>query len=342
VSEKARVLVTGATGFVGHHLVGVLVDSGHEVVALCRDAEGPAARRLPEAAQRVEGDILDPASVERAAAGCAALMHCAGKVSRDPADAGSLHELHVRGTAVVLDAARTAGVRRCVHLSTSGLVSVSNDPDHIGTEDDEAPLSLINRWPYYRSKLYAEQEALSRNGDAFAVVVVNPSLVLGPGDLHGSSTEDVRRALEHRIAVTPAGGVAFVDARDVAQGMLLALERGQGGRRYLLNACNCTTRTFFDRIARVADLKGPLAALPDHEAVRKLTRWAVRRATDWLGRDESVPDEHAVDLAQHYWYVDASRAERELGFSARDPMRTLADTVADLRARGVVMMAPAS
>lgn len=338
MTKRARVLVTGATGFLGHHLVDQLAEAGHEVVALCRDPESEAARRLPESVERKRGDILDAASVEAAARGCDVLMHCAGKVSRDPEDALLLHDVHVRGTQIVLGAAKKAGIRRCVYLSTSGVVSVSQDADHIGTEDDETPTELVTTWPYYRTKLYAEQEALAQNADDFEVVVVNPSLLLGPGDLHGSSTEDVRRGLEHRIAVVPAGGVAFVDARDAATGMILAMREGKPGRRYLLNACNCSNRTFFDRIARVGEVPGPLAALPNTEAVRRLSRWAVRRMTDLLGEDDSLPDEHTVDLAQHYWYVDASRAEHELGWRPRDPMVTLADTIHDLRERGIVMM----
>jgi dihydroflavonol-4-reductase len=338
VRDKRRVLVTGATGFLGHHLVQQLVETGHEVVALCRDPESEAARRLPAAVERARGDVLDATAVEAAARGCTVLMHCAGKVSRDPKDALELDAVHVQGTRIALDAARRAQVRRCVYASTSGVVSVTHDPDHIGREDDEPPVELCARLPYYRSKLYAEQEALARNTAELEVVVVNPSLLLGPGDLHGSSTEDVRRALEHRALVVPAGGVAFVDARDAAHGMLLAMQDGKPGRRYLLNACNCSTRTFFDRIARVGEVPGPVAALPDHDAVRKLSRWLVRRATALIGEDDGLPDEHSVDLSQHYWYVDASRAESELGWRARDPMVTLADTIADLRARGLVMM----
>jgi dihydroflavonol-4-reductase len=276
--------------------------------------------------------------VEAAARGCDVIMHCAGMVSRDPEDALLLHDLHVRGTQVTLGAAKKAGVRRCVYLSSSGVVSVSLDEDHIGTEDDEPPTQLLTSWPYYRTKLYGEQEALAMNDDDFEVVVVNPSLLLGPGDLHGSSTEDVRRALEHRMTVVPGGGIAFVDARDAANGMILAMREGKPGRRYLLNACNCTNRTFFDRIARVGEVPGPVMALPNNETARKLSRWAVRRVTEWLGEDESLPDEHTVDLSQHYWYVDASRAENELGWKPRDPMVTLADTISDLRERGIVMM----
>lgn len=331
------VLVTGATGFLGHHVVSQLVERGDTVRALVRNPDTESAQRLPEAAKRVVGDVLDPATLSSAVAGCDAVLHCAGKVSRNPEDAVDLFEINVRGTENVLDAASEAGVRRVVVASTSGTIAVSEDDEHIGRESDPTPVELINRWPYYRSKLYAEKAALERNSDSLEVVIVNPSILLGPGDLHASSTEDVRRMLEQRTPVSPAGGVSFVDARDAASGMIAALERGAAGERYLLTACNCTTQTFLSRIARVADMEPPMFALPNSKGVRKLSLWLVDRAQALLGEDESLPDHASLDMAQHYWYCDASRAENELQWTSRDPMVTLADTVEDMRARGIVM-----
>lgn len=342
-----KVLVTGATGFLGQHVVSALragVDGSEprEVIALVRDVESPAAKALLEhdGVTLVCGDVLDGDSVEAAAKdeGCAAVLHCAGMVSRDDADAVTMTKVNVAGVATVLDACKRAGIRRAVVASTSGTIGVSTDPDAVADETAEPPLELINRWPYYRSKYYGEQAALDRNSEDFEVVVVNPALLLGPGDLKGSSTGDVRRALEQRMPLVPAGGYAFVDARDAAEGMVLALDKGQPGRRYLLVSCNCTIRTFFSRVARVADLDGPVFSLPSHSAVERATRWLVRQAHEYMGEDDALPDETSIEMAQHYWYVDSTRAEHELGWKARDPMVTLADTVADLRDRGIVMM----
>ena len=334
-----KVLVTGATGFLGRHVVAALRARGREVVALVRDPDSEAARGLAEGgAVLTVGDVLEGASVEAAAAGCTALLHCAGMVSRSKHDATAMTRVNVEGVEQCLDAAQRAGVRRAVVASTSGTIGVSTDPDHIATEADDPPLELINRWPYYRSKYYGEQAALARNGEQLEVVVVNPALLLGPGDREGGSTLDVRRFLEQRMPLVPSGGYAFVDARDAAEGMILALETGAAGARYLLVSCNCTVRTFFSRVARVAELNGLVLSLPDNPTVARATRWLARRAQDWLGEDDALPDATSIEMAQHYWYVDSSRAERELGWRPRDPMATLADTVADLRARGLVMM----
>lgn len=337
MSEK--ILVTGATGFLGQHVVAQLREQGREVVALVRNPNSADARRIATTgATIVRGDVLDGDSVEAAAQGCTAVLHCAGKVSRDGADAIAMTQVNVTGVETTLSACRRAGVRRAVLASTSGTIGVGTDPDYIADERSPAPLEIINKWPYYRSKYYGEQLALELDSPEFEVVIVNPALLLGPGDYQGSSTEDVRRALEQRMPLVPAGGYAFVDARDAAAGMILALAQGRPGQRYLLVSCNCPIRTFFSRVARVAGIEGPVFALPDHAIVERATRWLVRRAQSVLGEDDALPDPVSIEMAQHYWYVDSTLAENELGWRARDPMVTLADTVADLRERGVVMM----
>jgi dihydroflavonol-4-reductase len=343
VSDTQAILVTGATGFLGAHVVAALREQGKAVVALVRDPNAAAARRVEAlGATLATGDVLDLASIETAAAGCVAVLHCAGKVSRDGADAVLMTKVNVGGVGNVLEACKRAGIKRAVVASTSGTIGVSTDPDAVADETNPAPLELINKWPYYRSKYYGEQIALDHDAPDFEVVIVNPALLLGPGDHQGSSTEDVRRALEQRTPVVPAGGYTFVDARDAALGMILALDKGRAGQRYLLVSCNCPIRTFYSRIARVAGLDGSVFALPDHELVERATRWLVRRAHEVLGNDDALPDAISIEMAQHYWYVDSTLAENELGWRARDPMITLADTVADLRERGVVMMrAPA-
>ena len=314
-----RYLVTGATGFLGSHLVKALATSGHEVVGFSRSTGG---------------DVLDPASVRVAASGCDGAFHCAGRVSRRQEDAQDMYRVHVEGTRVVLDACLAAGLRRVVVASTSGTVAVSEDPDHLATESDAAPLGIIGRWPYYRAKLFAEQAALSRNRAGFEVVSVNPSLLLGPGDMRGSSTEDVRRFLEGELPAVPSGGLSFVDARDAAEAMALAMDRGRGGERYLVGACNLTMAAFVGRLARASGAKAPRFALPRS---RSLVRWGA----SWmnrLGPNVGLPrvDPATIEMSSYFWYVDSAKAESSLGFRPRDPNLTIYDTIEDLRARGVV------
>ena len=289
----------------------------------------------------MQGDVLDEASITKAAAGIHGVYHCAGKVSRDPKDAESLYELHVVGTGRVLDACKAAGAKRAVVASTSGVVAVSEKSAHISTEDDETPIDLIQRWPYYRSKLYAERAAFSRNDGDFAVVCVNPTLLLGPGDTRDSSTEDVRLFLEGKVPMVPPGGLSFVDARDAAAAMILAMEKGVPGERYLLGSCNLTLREFFGRLERASGVRAPVLPMPRMPDVIKHGMTKVDSLFKRFGLEAPV-DPVSVDMAQYFWYLDASKAEHELGWSPREPNATLADTVKDLRDRGVVWPREAS
>lgn len=332
----APVLVTGATGFLGSHVCRSLIAAGLPVRALCRDPDSPAAQRLPPECSKISGDVLDPGSLSAALDGCTQLYHCAGKVSRDRADSSVMHRVHVEGTQHTLDAGRVAGVKTAVVASTSGTIAWTADPEQVADESHAADADLIAQHPYYRSKLYAERGALAMDSEAMRVVVVNPSLLLGPGDLHLSSSSDVRRYIARPMPIVPGGGLSYVDVRDVAQAMLIAAERGRGGVRYLLTASNCSVRVFFARIAEIAGVRAPVGALPRSAGARKLSRWLVDRVDATLGRNEDRPDGDTIELAQYNWYVDASRAERELAWNPRDAMETLADTIADLHMRGVV------
>jgi dihydroflavonol-4-reductase len=315
----ARYLVTGGTGFLGSHLALALEAQGHEVVRFSRSSGG---------------NVLDGARVRAAAAGCAGAFHCAGKVSRRREDAEELYRVHVEGTRTVLDACEAAGVPRVVIASTSGTIAVSESADHVATENDAAPIGLVAGWPYYRAKLFAERAALERGG-RLEVVCVNPSLLLGPGDTNGSSTEDVRLFLESAVPAVPAGGLSFVDVRDAASALRLAMERGRPGERYLVGACNLTVRDFFARLGRVSGVRAPWLLMPRSRELASAGATWLDRAASRMGFRTSI-DPVSVEMAQCFWYLDSSKAERELGWSARDPNATLLDTVEDLRDRGVV------
>ncbi len=327
----SRLLVTGATGFLGQYVVRALAARGHEVVLLARTK----ADFDDVEATLFQGDILDSAAVRAASAGCEGVFHCAGKVSRDRADAEELHRVHVEGTKTVLDAARAAGVKRAVVASTSGTVALSEDARVID-ERATAPMRLIAKFPYYRSKYYAEQSAFERNDPPnFEVVLVNPTLLLGPGDLRGSSTEDVSDFIEGRIQAIPTGGLSFVDARDAAEGMVLAFEKGRPGERYLLAAQNLTTRAFCEKLERVSGIEAPKVWLPKASWLADV---AVRLDEALAKRLDTKPKLNpvSVEMAQLYWYVDSKKAREELDWLPRDPTETLAETVSDLRSRGVV------
>jgi dihydroflavonol-4-reductase len=331
----SRYLVTGPTGFLGAHLVDRLLAAGHEVVALCHRVGASADELRDRGATVRTGDILDASSVREAAAGCVGLYHVAGRVSRKPEDAELLFRVHVEGTKAVLDACRAAGVPRAVVASTSGTVAVSKRPDDVADERSPTPHGLLAPWPYYRSKLYAEKAALDRNAEGFEVVCVNPSILFGPGDRAGSSTGDLVKFLEQKIPVAPAGGLSFVDARDAAIAMELAMEKGRAGERYLVGAANMSFEAFFARLERISGVPAPKLTMPRSVRLASAGAELLSRAAKLVQATPPV-DRISAEMGQHFWYLDASRARTELGWVPRDPSDTLADTVADLYARGVV------
>lgn len=330
-APRRRFWVAGATGFLGSHLVRTLWARGHQVTAVSRG--GGRVDDLP--VQTV--DVLDADAVAESARGADGAFLATGRVLRGQKGAEELYRLHVTGTRSALLGLARAGVPRVVVASTSGTIAVSTDPKAVANETTPTPLELIARWPYYRTKLYAEREAREANRPPeFEVVLVNPSLLLGPGDLRESSTGDVRRFLDGSTPATPSGGLSFVDARDAALGMLLAFERGHAGERYILNARNLTVAAFFKHLERISGVPAPVLSLPNSRALAVgLSRLYVK-AVRSLGGEPPV-DEDSLELSQYFWYCDASKAESQLGWSARDPGETLRETVEDLVQRGVVV-----
>jgi dihydroflavonol-4-reductase len=318
-------LVTGGTGFLGEHVCRELVARGEKVRSLARTSS-PILASL--GVDEVRGDVTAGDEVARAIAGVAGVFHLAGVVSRDPVDSQRMMRVHVDGTRRVLEAAAAAGVRRVVVASSSGTTAVSKE-ERVHDEGAAYATRTVAGWPYYASKIYQEKLALALGAQlGVDVVIVSPSLLLGPGDRRLSSTLDVLRFLRKQIPIVPEGGVNFVDARDAAAATVEAMRRGRAGERYLLGGPNWTVEEFFGRLSRAAKVGAPRLKLPARLA--RLGAGLVEELYRAGGKEPPV-DRISVEMSQHFWYVDASKAARELGFEARDPALTLADTVAYLR-----------
>jgi len=312
-----KLLVTGGTGFLGSTLVPLLREAGHNVRVLVRsDAPFPGA-------ESVKGDVRDPESIHRALDGVEGLYHLAGLVSRDPADARRMYELHVEGTRHLLEAAARAKLKRIVLASSSGTIGVSRFR-RVATEEDDYPIETVGKWPYYLSKIYEEKIAIELSRRGLPVVILNPSLLLGPGDGRMSSTQDIFRFLMGRIPVMPRGGISFVDVRDAARVFLAALTQGNVGERHLIGAANWEFTEFFGRLGRIAHRPPPLLRMPSPlkvAAARWLETWARDR-----GREPELPASD-VEMGECWFFIDSSKSERLLGFRPRDPVETLSDTV---------------
>jgi dihydroflavonol-4-reductase len=316
-----NVLVTGGTGFLGTALLPLLAERGHRLRLIARNP-APAATAL--GAEVVQAPLQDLVAVRKALEGTEVVYHLAGQVSFDPARPDALYELHVECTRRLLEECQAAGVRRVVMASSSGTIAVSRT-ERIGTEQDHPPIAVVAGWPYYLSKIYQEKTALRfHRNSGVPVVVLNPSLLLGPGDERLSSTGVVFKFLERRIPAMPSGGLSFVDVRDAAATFAAAIELGQPGERYLLGGANLTFADFFGRLSRLSGVSPPLTRLPSRLNVAGA--YLLERFHDWR-RSEPPISLAEVEMGEHWWYVDSSKAQRELGFSPRDPQETLHETV---------------
>jgi dihydroflavonol-4-reductase len=324
---KPVTLVTGGTGFLGSHLVRLLVEEGLKPLRVLSTSAPAWLEEL--GVEAVEGSITSPEDVRRAVEGVGEVYHLAGRVSRGPEDAHVMYNLHVEGTRVLCEAAAAAGVKSIVMASTSGTIAVTDAGDVAPDEDWPTPLDIVSRWPYYASKLYQERVALENfTGKGRRLVILNPSLLLGPGDERLSSTKVVLDFLSRKIPTVPKGGLSFVDARDAARAFLAAMERGREGERYLLGSANWTFDKFFGRLERITKVSAPFISLPS-----KLSLAGARGLSalykHWKLSPPVEPTE--IEMADYFWYLDASKARAELGFDPRDPQETLLDTVTYVR-----------
>jgi dihydroflavonol-4-reductase len=171
--------------------------------------------------------------------------------------------------------------------------------------------------------------ALERfNGKDQRLVIMNPSLLLGPGDDRLSSTKVVLDFMARKISAVPNGGLSFVDVQDTAQAFRTAMQKGRHGHRYLLGAVNWTFVKFFDRLERLTKVASPRLAFPTKFAV------AGAQVIDSLFRQWNLTppiEADTVQMAEYFWYLNHAKARRELAFQPRDPGDTLNDTVRYVR-----------
>jgi dihydroflavonol-4-reductase len=315
-----RVLLIGATGFLGRHVAAALCEAGYDVANMLRRKGGA----LPESpgVRSVEGDLEDPGSLARALAGFELVVHAAGFVSNAARDRRRLFEVNAVGARNLLEAAAASGVRRIVFTSsTSAVAALREDrPDLALREDAEFDLGDL-AIPYVEAKRIAHEAALQAREAGLPVVLLSPTFVLGPGDWHLTSSELVDAFVQRRLPGYLAGGINAVDVRDLAPAYVAALEHPDPAPHYILAGPeNLTSLALYRRLESCSGIRAPRWGIP---------RWAALAAGACAERLAPGASFTAatVRMGCLYWYYDASLARRELGLETRPLDETLRSAV---------------
>jgi dihydroflavonol-4-reductase len=308
-----RIGITGANGFIGNHLVRLLVELGHRPLALLE--RGTDVRPLADLSGRFDalpGDLLDRGSLDRFAGACDAVIHLAGVNRYWAADPAIFHRVNVDGAHNLADACRARGVTKLVHASSCITLGASDAPV---ARNEDSPFNLDGLdFPYARTKKAGEEEMKRQAREhGLPVVIVNPVSAIGERDYGptpiGKPVRDLARGL---WPVYVGGGACFIDVRDVVRGLWLALEKGAPGRQYLLAGENLENRAFMSLVAEIAGAPRPRVRIPN--ACLAALAAGVEWAADHVTRRPPVLTRSMAALAGRFLYYDGSRARRELGF----------------------------
>jgi|SRR5579871_166003 len=328
--HRKQILVTGGGGFLGSHLVRQLLDRGEDVRVL----EHPEAQTAHLPLDRIEllrGDIRDWRAVERAVRGCAAVYHLAANPHLWTQRRGLFRQVNYLGAVHVLEAALEAGARRVLHVSTESILTCARQTGPIA-EDQQVHLRDVVG-PYCRSKFLAERHAFALARMGAPVIIVNPTLPIGPGDV--GCTPPTRMILDFcqgkRREYLDAE-LNLIDARDVAEGMIRAMERGRPGRRYLLGHENLTIREVFALLSRLTGLPEPHRRVP--YAVALAAAYASELLADVFTHRAPAATVTGVKLTRRTMHFDARRSLAELQLQPRPVAESLADALAWFRQRG--------
>jgi len=311
-------LVTGASGFLGSHLTRLLAERGDRVRVLLR----PTSRLDPiagVACEIVYGDLRDKASLAAAMRGVGRVFHTAADYRLSARDPREVYDSNVTGTRNLLDIGRRADLDRFVYTSTVATIKAHAPmsgamPGQTRLPNESDPASLDEMVGHYkRSKLLAEQEVLAAAKD-MPIVIVNPTAPVGPGDWKPTPTgRIIVDFMRGRMLAYVKTGLNLVPVEDVAEGHLLAAERGETGQRYILGGVNMQLKEIFDALAAITGRRAPSIRIPHALAiavahVSEIVAWA-------SGGEPAVPLEGAR-MARSTMFVDTAKAQRELGFHA--------------------------
>lgn len=323
-----KVLVTGATGFLGGWLVKRLLAEGHDVRIIKR-ANSSLEELEGLKLDVVSGDVTDLDSLMRACEGVDTVFHLAGLIGYSRSQRAAMHAVNVVGTKNVIEACRVQDVRKLVYLSSVVAIGASFDrrPLNESSIYNVAHLHL----GYFDTKY--EAEALVRSAVAAGhldAVMINPSTIYGPADAKKGSRSAQLKVARGTFPLYPPGGVSIVSVDDVLDAIMAVWQKGKPAERYIVSGENLLLKDVFDQIAHLAGVKPPSIPLP-RPAIFALG--AVGDVLEKLGKKGPVNGETAWTSTLYHWF-DNSKAQRELGLKFKPASYALEQSVRWMRDHG--------
>jgi len=305
-----KAFVTGATGFVGSHVARVLAGQGADLRLLVRLSSD--LRNLEGLnADRVIGDLREPASLEKGMSGCDVAFHVAADYRLWIRDPEAMYQANVEGTRALLAAARKNKLRRVVYTSSVATMGFSGDGS---LANEDSPVSLNDMIGHYkRSKFMAEEVAMKASGEGTDVIVVNPTTPVGECDIKPTPTgRIVLDFLKKKFPAYVDTGLNLVDVQECARGHVAAFEKGRSSQRYILGGENLTLKQILDKLAAITGLPSPTIRLPYFFALA--TGVVDEMVTGRLLGREPRATIDAVRMGRKKMFVTSAKAERELGW----------------------------
>ena len=327
-----KAFITGGTGFVGSAVIRKLLAAGHQVRALVRP--GTNTRQLDGLpVERIEGDLANAGSLHTGMSGCQWVFHVAALYAYWGYIWDDFYQSNVEGTRRVLEAAARSGVQRIVHTSSIASLGIPRDGTP-GTEETSVTLEDMLS-DYKRSKYLAEEVVREFVANGLPVVTVNPAAPVGVGDHKPTQTgKMIVDFLNGKMPAYVDTGLTIVDVDDVAEGHMLAMEKGKIGERYILGGENLSLKQVLDLLSEVSGRPEVRLRIP-HAVV---LAWAY--VDTWFARLDSkhipaaTPD--AVRVSSKKEYFSSAKAMRELGYTFIPAREALRKAVAWYRANGYV------
>lgn len=326
--------VTGATGFLGSHVARALAEQGADLRLLVRptsDLRNIAGLK----AEHATGDLRDPASIEKAVAGCDVVFHVAADYRLWVRDPDEMYRSNVHGTRGILEAARKNKVRRVVYTSSVATIgpAAKGHGGGWGANEDAPVLLEMMIGPYKRSKFMAEQVAIEAARGGMDVVVVNPTTPVGEQDIKPTPTgRIVVDFLKRKFPAYVETGLNLVDVGECARAHISAMEKGRSGERYILGSENLTLKQILDRLGVITGLPSPKVKLP--YAVALVTGVVDEMVTGrMLGREPRATID-AVRMGRKKMFVSSAKAKKELGWNPSPVDGALRRAVDWFRANG--------